>query len=63
MKEILVYTLAYTYYLVSIESQFEDQPDPCNIAKAKTRVTKTSLIFPVQKKNLLPIITSGESSD
>ena len=46
-----------------IESQFEDQPDPCNIAKAKTRVTKTSLIFPVQKKNLLPIITSGESSD
>ena len=50
-------------WLPNIESQFKDQPNPCSIAKAKTRVTKTSLIFPVQKKNLLPMIASEESSD
>ena len=50
-------------YCSGIESQFKDQPNPCSIAKAKTRVTKTSLIFPVQKKNLLPMIASEESSD
>ena len=52
----------FSLWSPNIESQFEDQPDPCNIAKAKTRVTKTSLIFPVQKKNLLPMIASEESS-
>ena len=47
----------------TIENQFEEQPEPAILQKAKTRITKKNYPdFPVQKKDLLPMIASEESS-
>ena len=40
----------------------EDQPEHARLQKTKTRITKkTTLIFPVQMKDLFPMVTSEKS--